>query len=73
LRVHFEHPVQVPREIDADRDIAALAREARAAATREDRGVMLSADADCFDDLLPGARADDAKRDLPIIGGVGSV
>ena len=67
LRVDLEDAVEVLREVDHDSDVAALPGEARAAAAREHRRTVLAARRDGRDDVVDGARDDDADRHLPVV------
>ena len=71
--VDVDDVMEVAREVDAQRDVAALAGEAGPAAARDDRCVMLACDADRFDHLVAGARINDADRHLAVVRGVGRV
>ena len=67
LRVDVEDAVEVLGEVEHDRDVDRLAREARAAAARHDRRLVLAAGADRGDDVLRRTRKDDADRQLPVV------
>src|SRR5207248_9059914 len=58
--VDLEDVVEVLREVDQHRRVAALAGEARAAAAEDDRRPVLAADAVDLDELVQVAREDDA-------------
>jgi hypothetical protein len=73
LDVHFEHAIEVFREVDDDRDVAALACQRRAAAAREDRRPIRPRHFDRRDHVVNRARDDDPDRNLAIVGGVGRV
>ena len=68
-----DRPVDVFGEIHHDGDVAALASQARAAAAAEKRGAELPSRGDGFDHILEILRNDDADRNLPVIGAIGSV
>jgi hypothetical protein len=67
LRVDLEHAVQVLREVDDDGDVDRLAGEARAAAARGDRRLMVTAGLHRRDDVVDRPREDDADRHLAIV------
>ena len=73
LRVDLEHAVHVFREIDDDRDVAALSGQARAAPTTGDGCAEFSAKSDNCNDVVAIARQGDADRDLPVVRAVGRV
>ena len=72
-RVQLEKLVVVLAVVDEHRDVAALARQAGAAAPRDDRDVVRSAHLDGRDHVVRVARDDDADGDLPVVRGVGRV
>ena len=65
--------MEVLREVDQHRRVAALAGEARAPAAQDDRRPVLAADAVDLDELVHVARDDDADRRHPVVRGVGRV
>ena len=67
LRIDPEHVIHVFREIDYHRDIAALSRQARAAATARNGGSEFSARRDGFDHVAAIAWNYNADRNLPVI------
>jgi hypothetical protein len=71
--VDLQHAVHVFREIEADGDIAALARQAGAAATAEHGRPIVSACRQRALHVFDVAGNDDADRRLPVIGPVGRV
>ena len=73
LGVDLEDVVEVLREVDQHRRVAALAGEARAPAAQDDRRPVLAADAVDLDELVHVARDDDADRRHPVVRGVGRV
>ena len=73
VRIDLEDPVHVLREVEDDRDVAALAGEARAGAAREHRRAELPARRDSGGDVVGVARNDEADRDLAVVGAVGGV
>ena len=73
IGIDVEHAVEMPREVDAYGDIAALAGEARPAAARDNRRLMLAAYAHGLDDLVAAAGIDQADRHLAVIGSIGRV
>jgi hypothetical protein len=73
LGVDLENVVEVLREVDQHRGVAALAGEARAAAAQDDRRAVLAADAMDLDELVNVSRDDDADRRHPVVRRVGRV
>ena len=73
LDVELENPVHVLREVEHDRDVAALAGEARARAAREDRRVERSARRHGRTHIVVVPRNDDADRHLAVVRGIGRV
>ena len=67
LRVGIVEVVQVLGEIDHDGGVDRLAREARAAASGQDRGVMLAADPVCRDDVVERPRDHYSDRLLAVV------
>ena len=67
LRIELEDPVHVLREIEHDRDVAALAGEARAGAARQHRRAELAADRDGRRDVVGVAGHDEADRNLAVV------
>src|SRR3954467_9776844 len=65
--VDLQQPVAVLGEIDDNRDIATLPREARATAPIRDRCAEASADLDRRHSIARVAREDDADRHLPVV------
>ena len=49
--VDLDDAMEMAREVDANRDVAPLPRQARTSAAREDRRIMLTADADGLHDF----------------------
>ena len=78
-RANFSCGVQLPdavhvlREIEDHGDVAALSRQRRAAAAREDRRAVFARQSDGGDDVVGVARNHDADRHLAIVRGVGRV
>ena len=68
LGVDLDDPVQVLGEVEDDRDVHALTREARAAAAREDRRAVLAGDRDRGDHVVDAPRDHDADRQLAVVG-----
>src|SRR5581483_7865101 len=66
-RVDREHAIQVLREVDDDRDVRALAGEARPAAAREHRRAVVAADRHRRDDVVDRPRDHDPDRHLPVV------
>ena len=66
-RVDVQRAVQVLGEVQHHGDVAALTREARAAAARQHRRLVLAADAHGLDDVVDRARDDDADRQLAVV------
>src|SRR3546814_1575896 len=58
-------------EVDHDGYVAALPGEARAAASRDDWGIMLAAVPDGLNHLVAAPWCHDADRHLAVVGGVG--
>ena len=73
LGIELDDAVQVLGEVDDDRDVAALAGEARAAAARQHRHVTARARGDRRDDIVDALRHDDADRHLPVVRRVGRI
>ena len=73
LCIDPEHVIHVFREIDYHRDIAALSRQARAAATARNGGSEFSARRDGFDHVAAIARNHHSDRNLSIVGAVRGV
>jgi hypothetical protein len=73
LRVERQQAPHVLREVNDDRDIAALAGEAGSGATRQDSRAQFAAGGDGRLHIGFIARQHDAHRRLPVIGGVGGV
>ena len=73
LRIDLDDAVHVFREIDDDRDVAALARQARAAAATGDRRADISGRPRPWRYIAPIARNHDTDRDLPVIRAVGRI
>ncbi len=71
--IERDDAVQVFREVDDDRDVAALPGEARAAAAREHRRTSLAAGGQRLRHVVDRARNDDTDRHLAIVGAVGRV
>src|SRR5262245_2899441 len=67
IDIDLEHLIHVFRHIEADRRIAALPGEARAAAATEDRDAMRAADRHRLYQVLVVARNHDTDRRLSII------
>jgi hypothetical protein len=72
-RVEVEDPVEMLGEVEDDRDVAALACEARAAAARQHRRAEAAAHRQGRGDILEGAGDHDADRHLAVVRGVGGV
>lgn len=73
LRVEGYHAVHVPGEVEDHRHVAALSRQAGAAAAAEHGGGMLAAESERGDGVLFVAREDDADRHLAVVGAVSGV
>src|SRR5438105_2907993 len=73
LRIDLDDLVQVLGEVDDDRDVATLAREARAAAVSEHGRPIVAADPHRLDDVLGRTRDDYADRQLAVVGAAGRV
>ena len=73
FRIERDQVAHVLRVVEDDRDVAALAGEARAAAACEHRRTMIAADRHRRDHIVGIARQDDADRDLAVVGRVGRV
>src|ERR1051326_3884605 len=69
-RVDLEDGVHVPREIQNDRKVAALTRQARSTAAGENRHALFVTKTNGLDDIILVSRKDDADRELAIIGRV---
>ena len=65
--VDLEHAVEVLREVDHDRDVDRLPGEARPAAARRDRRLVLAARVHRRDHVVDRTRYDDADRQLPVV------
>ena len=65
--VDLEDVVEVLREVDQHRRVAALAGEARASAAQDDRRAVLAADPVDLDELVDVTRNDDADRRHPVV------
>src|SRR5205814_1130725 len=65
--IDLDHAVEVLREVEHDRDVAALPSQAGSAAATEDRHVVLTADAHPFHDVIERAGDDDADRHLAVV------
>ena len=72
-RIEREDAVQVLREIDHHRDVAALPGEAGARAARQDRRADFAARCDRRLDVGFVERNDQPDRDLPVVRGVGGI
>ena len=73
LRIECLDAVHILGEVQNNRFIATLAREACPAAPRQDRRAVVTRHGDCADDILCMARDDDADRDLAIVRSVGRI
>ncbi len=73
LRVQLHDAIQILREIQHHRHVAALAGEAGAASPRQHGRAVAPADRERLDDVLDGARDHDADRQMPVVRGVGGV
>jgi hypothetical protein len=71
--IDFENPRHVPREIEDDGDIAALAGKRGASPAAEQRGSELAAEGDSGENVVDVAGKHDTDWDLAIVGTVGSV
>src|SRR3546814_9365715 len=69
LRVERHDPVEMAGEVDHDGYVAALPGEARAAASRDDWGIMLAAVPDGLNHLVAAPWCHDADRHLAVVGG----
>jgi hypothetical protein len=67
LRIDLQHPVLVLGEIEDHAGVAALAREARPAASRQHWRTEFPADLEGGGDVLRVPRDDDADRHLPVV------
>src|SRR5262245_9395421 len=72
-RINLEDLVHVLREIQDDRDVAALAGKARPCAAGQHRGAEFPADGNCRHDVIAVTRNDEADRDLSIVRAVGGI
>jgi hypothetical protein len=70
LGVDLEDPVHVLRKVEDDGDVRALPDEARTAAARQHRGTVAATRFQRRDDIVDGAREDDADRHLAVDGEV---
>jgi hypothetical protein len=73
LGIHGDDPVAVLAVVQDDGGVRALAGQARPAAAREQRGLVLAADRHRLRRGVNRARHDDAQGELPEIGGIGRV
>ena len=73
LRIESDQFVQIFREIEHHRDIAALSRETGTASARKQRSAIAAALFDRRKNVLDRLGHDDANRHLPIVGAVGRV
>jgi hypothetical protein len=69
-RIDFEDFVEVFREIENDRDIAALTGKARPGTPSQNRRAVFSANLDSTEDIFGVLGDDDANGDLAVIGGI---
>src|SRR3546814_3002124 len=60
LRVDIEHAVQILRHVQDNGNVAALAGQARAAASRQERGLVAPTEGGCLDEVVdsPGNEDD---------------
>jgi hypothetical protein len=73
MRIDGHDAPQVPRHVHDHGGVAALPREARAGATRQDSHVVLAARLDRLDDVFDRTRPYHADRRLTVVGGVGRI
>ncbi len=73
LRINRENSIHILREVQHDRDIAALPREARAAASREQRDSTKPASCHRCDYVGFILWQHHADRNLPVAGGISRV
>jgi hypothetical protein len=73
VRLDRQDMVQVFRIIGDDRGVAALAGKARAAAARQKRSAVFTAQPHRRDDVLDALRHDDSDRYLPVVRAVGRI
>src|SRR5689334_693820 len=72
-RGQFEDPVHVLRVVEDDRDVAALAGEARSCAARKPRRAVFAACCQGSDDIRVVLGYDDTYWRLPVVGSVGCI
>ena len=73
ISINLENRVQVTRHIDHDSRVAALTRQARSGAARQNRRLMDATDPYGLDDIVNGPRMNDRDWDLAVVGSVGGV
>ena len=71
--IQLRDPIHIFREVEHDRDIAALACQARARPARQNRRAEFPANGHGSDDIVGITRHDQTNRNLTVIGGVGRV
>src|SRR5215469_11218780 len=65
--VNRNYAIDIFRKVDEDGDIAALPRKTRAAAAHHQWRAMFATKRNAGDDVVDGARHDDADRHLPVV------
>jgi hypothetical protein len=73
VRIDAEYLMHVLRHVHHNRDIAALARKARASATAQQRSLELTGYVHRSDDIVNVHRQHHTDRDLAVVGAIGRI